>query len=53
MGNIIIKDVTMGRSWSFVPTPEGYFAAAAKIDEIKQQGHLVGGDIGRVKSYTG
>ena len=53
MGDIIIKDVTMGTSYSFTPTREGYFAAKAKIDEIIQKGHEVGGDIGRVRSYTG
>ena len=49
---IIIKDETMGISWSFVPTREGYFRARAKIDEIIQKGHLVGGDISRVMDYT-
>lgn len=53
MGNIIIKDITMGQSWSFTPTREGYYSASAKIEEITQQGHQVGGDVGRVKAYTG
>ncbi len=53
MGDIIIKDITMGTSYCFTPTKEGYFAARAKIDEIIQQGHRVGGDVGRVTSYTG
>lgn len=48
---IIIRDVTMNESYSFVPTKEGYAAAAAKIEEIKQQGHKVGGDVGRVEAY--
>ena len=43
----------MGCSWSFVATREGYYAARAKIDEILQKGHLVGGDISKVMSYTG
>ena len=53
MGNIIIRDESTGQSWSFVPTREGYYMAAAKIDEIVQKGHHVGGDIGRVRSFTG
>ena len=53
MGDIIIRDETMGMSYRFTPTREGYFAAAAKIDEIIQKGHRAGGDIGRVRSYTG
>ena len=53
MGELIVVDVSMGTSWAFVPTREGYYAAAAKIDEIIQQGHRVGGDIGKIKSYTG
>ncbi|MBR0467422.1 hypothetical protein IJJ53_00690 [Candidatus Saccharibacteria bacterium] len=53
VGDIIIKDVTMNQSWSFTPTREGYFAASAKIDEIEQKGHKVGGDVGRVRSFTG
>lgn len=43
----------MGRSWSYTPIPAGYYAAAAKIEEIVQMGHRVGGDIARVKAYTG
>ena len=53
MGDIVIKDLSMGTSWVFTPTREGYCAAATKIDEIIQQGHRAGGDIGRVRSYTG
>ena len=53
MGDIVIKDLTMGQSWTFTPTNAGYYAAAAKIEEIIQQGHRVGGDVGRVRSYTG
>ncbi|MBQ3464837.1 hypothetical protein IJH15_01280 [Candidatus Saccharibacteria bacterium] len=53
MGDIVIIDLTMGRSWTFTPTREGYFQAAAKIDEILQNGHRVGGDIARVRNYTG
>ena len=53
VGNIIIRDESTGQSWSFVPTREGYYMAAAKIDEIVQKGHHVGGDIGRVRSFTG
>ncbi len=48
---IIIRDVTMNESYPFVPTKEGYAAAAAKIDEIIQKGHQVGGDVGRVRAY--
>lgn len=43
----------MGISWSFVAIKEGYYAARAKIDEITQKGHRVGGDVGKVMSYTG
>jgi len=50
---IIIKDETMGRSYSFVATREGYYAAAAKIDEIVGMGHRVGGDVAKVRAYTG
>ena len=53
MGDIIIRDETMNISYRFTPTREGYYAAAAKIEEIIQKGHRVGGDIGRVRSYTG
>ena len=35
MGDIVIKDLTMGRSWTFAPTNAGYYAAAAKIEEQK------------------
>ena len=50
LGDIIIRDDTMGQSWCFTPTREGYFMAAAKIEEIIQKGHRVGGDVGRVKA---
>jgi len=53
VGDIIIKDITMGTSYRFTPTKEGYYAAKAKIDEIIQKGHRAGGDIGRVTSFTG
>ena len=51
VGNIIIRDESTGQSWSFVPTREGYYEASAKIDEIIQKGHRVGGDVGRVRDY--
>lgn len=51
--DIIIKDETMGRSWSFVAVQSGYAAAYSKILEIEQLGHRVGGDVARVKSYMG
>ena len=50
---IIIEDITMGRTYSFVATREGYFEADAKIKEILGMGHQVGGDIGRVRAYVG
>ena len=50
---IVIRDETMNESYSFVATREGYFAARAKITEIIQKGHRVGGDVGRVMAYTG
>lgn len=53
VGDIIIRDETMGQSWSFTPTKAGYAQAAARIEAITQQGHKVGGDVARVLSYTG
>lgn len=50
---IIIIDVTMGQSFKFVPTREGYYAADAKIQEIEGMGHKVGGDVARVRAYVG
>ncbi len=50
---IIIKDLTMGASYSFVATREGYMAADAKIQEIIGQGHKVGGDVAKVRAYVG
>ena len=49
---IIIIDETMGRSWSFVATREGYYQAYARIKAIEQQGHRVGGDVGKVMAYV-
>lgn len=43
----------MNESYSFTPTHEGYMAAAAKIQEINDQGHLAGGDLARVRAYVG
>ena len=48
---IIIKDETIGMSWAFVPTHEGYCCADAKITEILGLGHRVGGDIAKVRAY--
>ena len=53
VGDIIIRDETMGQSFAYTPTTAGYFAASAKIDEITQLGHKVGGDVGRVRAFTG
>ena len=50
---IIIIDVTMGESFPFVPTREGYFQAYAKIQEIVGNDHKVGGDVAQVRSYCG
>lgn len=50
---IIIKDESLGKSWSFVATREGYMAALAKIEEITRSGHKVGGDVARVMNYIG
>ncbi len=50
---IIIEDLTMGRSYSFVATREGYFQAYAKIQEIVGMGHRIGGDVSKVYSYIG
>ena len=49
---IIIQDIDEGKSWSFVPTKEGYYSAYAKIIEIQQKCHRVGGDVGRVMSFV-
>ena len=48
---IIIKDVTMGTSCSFVATDQGYKDAYAMIQSIRNDGHMVGGDVGKVLSY--
>lgn len=50
---IIIQDLTMGTSYSFVATHEGYCEADAKIKEIIGMGHRVGGDVGKVRAYLG
>ena len=50
---IIIRDETMGESFAFVTTREGYYAAYAKILQIEQSGHRVGGDVARVMNYVG
>lgn len=50
---LIIKDETMGTSWSFVATSSGYAEAYAKIQEIVGQGHRVGGDVAKVRAYMG
>ena len=49
---IIIIDETMGQSFSFVPTTEGYAQAYAKIEEIVGKGHKVGGDVARVREFV-
>lgn len=50
---IIIRDETMGTSYSFVATHSGYCEADAKIKEIVGMGHRVGGDVGKVHAYFG
>ena len=50
---LIIKDLTMGRSWSFVRVKSGYAQAYAKIQEIIAMGHKVGGDISDVTKVMG
>ena len=50
---IIIRDETMGKSYSFVATHEGYMAAYAQIQAIIGQGHKLGGDIAKVYAYVG
>ena len=50
---IIIRDETMGQSFSFVTTKEGYYAADAKIQEIVGMGHKVGGDVAKVRAFCG
>lgn len=51
--DIIIKDLTMGQSWRFTAVRSGYAEAYAKIQEIIQKGHAVGGDVARVRSVMG
>ncbi len=48
---IIIRDETLGESYSFVPTHEGYRAAYATIQSIQSMGHKISGDVGKVLSY--
>ena len=48
---IIIIDLSMNRSWSYVATHDGYYEANAKIDEIVGMGHAVGGHVARVRAY--
>ncbi|MDO4612419.1 MAG: hypothetical protein Q4B29_03115 [Candidatus Saccharibacteria bacterium] len=50
---LIIEDRTMGQSWSFVATSEGYAEAYRKILEIEGQGHMLGGDVSKVTAYFG
>ncbi len=50
---IIIIDVTLGESYSFVATDQGYRDAYATIQSITHKGHKVGGDVGRVMNYIG
>ncbi len=50
---IVIKDLTMGTSWTFVATKEGYASAYARIQAIIGQGHRAGGDVARVYAYCG
>lgn len=49
---IIIKDETMGESYSFVATKEGYYDAYARIRAIIDLGHKVGGDVAKVYAYV-
>ncbi len=53
MGEIVIRDESMGMSWVYQPTNTGYAEAYQKILEIVQAGHRVGGDVGRVQSFMG
>ncbi len=50
---IIIRDETLGISYSFVATRSGYYEAYARIQAITGQGHKVGGsDVARVLEYV-
>ncbi len=53
MGDIVIRDATMGTSETFSPTPEGYARAYAYIQTIIGQGHKVTGDVERVIKFMG
>lgn len=52
-GDIIIRDLSTGMSWSFTPIAAGYADAYARIMAITQSGHMVGGDVDRVYSFFG
>ncbi len=48
---IVIRDETMNVSYTFQPTKEGYRDAYATIQAIRNNGHMVGGDVGRVMAF--
>lgn len=50
---LIVIDETMKKSWKFSDSEEGFQAAAAQINAIIGQGHKVGGDVARIRAYTG
>lgn len=53
MGDIIIRDDTLGYSKSYPATEQGYRDAQNDIVSLRQQGRIVSGDVGRVEGYTG
>ena len=50
---LIIRDITMGRSYTFSTDKAGYAQALAQIDAITAQGHQVGGDVSKVYAFFG
>lgn len=50
---LIIRDETMGQTFTFHTDRAGYYAADAKIQEIVGMGHKVGGDVAKVRAFCG
>ena len=50
---LIIRDITMGRSYTFGVDHAGYAQALTQIDAINALGHVAGGDTYKVLQYFG
>ncbi len=48
---LIIRDETLGETYTFVPTHTGYWNAYATIQSIQAAGHRISGDVGKVLEY--